>query len=84
MFIKRNALTSTHPGVNAFDTLPDSANVPIQVVCTLFGCSTATIWRRVRSGHLIAPHRIGLRSTRWSVGDLRIALNNAKGGGKCL
>lgn len=57
-----------------FDELPDSAHVPIEVVCVLFGCSPATIWRRVRSGQLVSPVRLGMRTTRWKVGDLRRAL----------
>lgn len=60
-----------YPALNAFDTLPDSAYVPLPVVCALFACSPATIWRRVRDGRLVAPHRIGKRTTRWLVGQLR-------------
>lgn len=60
-----------HPGLIAFDTLPDSAFVPLPVVCGIYGCSPATAWRRVRSGQLVAPHRIGARTTRWNVGELR-------------
>ena len=63
----------------AFDELPDSAFVPLPVVCALYGCSAATVWRRVRDGHLIAPYRIGMRTTRWSVAELREALASAKG-----
>lgn len=78
MINKKSAPEGTHPGVKAFDELPDSANVPVQVVCALFGCSTATVWRRVRSGHLVAPRRFGMRTTRWSVADLRAALVKVK------
>lgn len=60
-----------HPAFQAFDDLPDSAFISLPVVCALFGCSPATVWRRVRSGQLVAPHRIGVRSTRWQVGELR-------------
>jgi predicted DNA-binding transcriptional regulator AlpA len=67
----------THPALTSFDTLPDSAYVPVGVVCTLFSCSSATVWRRVRDGKLIAPHRIGKRTTRWKVGELRVALAHA-------
>jgi predicted DNA-binding transcriptional regulator AlpA len=69
-----------HPMLSAFDELPDSAFVPLIVVCALFGCSSATVWRRVRAGQLVPPHRIGLRTTRWRVGDLRNELTNALGG----
>lgn len=60
-----------HPMLSAFDDLPESAYVSLCVVCALFGCSPATVWRRVRTGQLVTPHRFGLRTTRWRVGDLR-------------
>lgn len=60
-----------HPALVAFDQLPDAAFVPLPVVCALLGCSPATVWRRVRTGQLPQPHRLGTRTTRWSVGDLR-------------
>jgi predicted DNA-binding transcriptional regulator AlpA len=80
--IKKNVVPP--PGLMAFDELPASAHVPINVVCGLYACSPATVWRRVRNGQLVAPHRLGLRSTRWSVGELRAALSKAKGGDACL
>ena len=83
MMKNKSASVGTYPGVQAFDELPDSANVSVHVVCAIFGCSTATVWRRVRSGHLAAPHRIGMRSTRWSVADLRVALSELKGSSVC-
>lgn len=69
------------PLLSGFDQLPDSAHVPIKTVCALFGCSPATAWRRVLSGHLVQPVRFGARSTRWCVGDLRrslMSLSSAK------
>lgn len=65
---------AVYPLLSGFDQLPDSAHVPITTVCALFGCSPATAWRRVRSGHLVQPVRFGARSTRWCVGDLRRSL----------
>lgn len=67
---------ANHPAFQAFDTLPDAAFVPLAVVCALFSCSPATAWRRVRQGQLVAPHRIGTRTTRWQVGELRAALKD--------
>ena len=72
-------VSKVHPMLSAFEELPDSAFVPLNVVCALFGCSTATVWRRVRAGRLVQPHRIGLRTTRWRVGDLRNELAKACG-----
>ena len=60
-----------HSGLANFDDLPGAAYVPVGVVGGLFGCSVATVWRRVRDGQIPAPHRLGKRSTRWRVGDLR-------------
>jgi predicted DNA-binding transcriptional regulator AlpA len=60
--------------VTDFDKLPDSARVPLPVVCRLFGWSPATVWRRVREGRLPDPVRDG-RTTRWVVGHLRRVLS---------
>ena len=57
-----------------FDSLPDSANVRLPVVAALYGCSPATIFRRVKSGHIPAPRKISERVTAWNVGALRRAL----------
>ena len=70
----------THPTVAVFDKLPESAFGPLCVVCALFCCSPATVWRRVRAGQLASPHRIGLRTTRWRVSDLRKDLAAPRGG----
>ena len=55
-----------------FDDLPDSAEVRVPVVAALFGCSVATIWRRVRTGELPEPRRRN-GVTSWPVGCLRRA-----------
>jgi prophage regulatory protein len=57
-----------------FDRLPGNAFVRVPVVATLFGCSTPTVWRRVKSGHIPKPKKIGPRMTAWNVADLRAAL----------
>lgn len=62
-----------------FDDLPASAFVPLAVVCSLFSCSPATVWRRVRQGQLVAPYRIGPRTTRWLVRELRESLSKLGG-----
>jgi predicted DNA-binding transcriptional regulator AlpA len=56
-----------------FDHLPASANVRLPVVIGLFGCSAPTVWRRVKSGGVPAPRKIG-GTTVWNVGELRAAL----------
>lgn len=63
-----------HPGVEGFDKLPDMARTSLPVVCSLFGISSATAWRRVKTGLLPQPVKDGA-STRWIVGDIRRCLN---------
>ncbi len=53
-----------------FDALPDAAHVPATTAGTILGVSQATIWRMVKAGRLTA-RKIGLRSTRFSVGEIR-------------
>lgn len=72
--------SSTIKTLNNWESLPGSAFVPLPVVCALFGCSPATVWRRVRSGTLVAPIKIGAGTTRWQVADIRQELVQAKGG----
>lgn len=60
--------------LESFDRLPNSAHVRLPVVAALFGCSPATIWRRVAEGRLPKPKRFGPRMSAWSVAELRAAL----------
>lgn len=62
-----------------FDALPSSAHVRQPVVEALFGCSGATIWRRVKDGRLPTPSKLSVRVTAWNVGELRQALAVAMG-----
>jgi prophage regulatory protein len=74
-----NAKTSaSHLALKNFDELPQCAFITLAVVCALFSCSPATVWRRVRAGQLVAPHQIGKRTTRWSVEEIREALASIK------
>lgn len=62
-----------------FDALPDTANVRQPVVEALFACSSATVWRWVKSGIIPAPRKLSARVTAWNVGQLRAALNAMEG-----
>ncbi|MBS0354447.1 MAG: transcriptional regulator [Proteobacteria bacterium] len=53
--------------------LPDDALARLPVVQSLYACSPATVWRRVKAGLIPAPIKIG-STTAWRVGDLRAAL----------
>ena len=57
----------------SFDTLPESAQVPVQVVAALLSVTTPTIWQWAAAGRLPKPQRFGA-ITRWKVGDVRRAL----------
>lgn len=58
-----------------FDRLPDSAFVRLPVVTSLFACSPATIWRRVKAKTIPAPRKLSEGVTAWRVGELRKSLS---------
>lgn len=60
--------------IAVFDSLPNIARIPIQVVCGVTGRSRASVWRDVIAKRLPAPVKCG-GSTRWVVGELRTALD---------
>ncbi len=66
--------TATHQAIAHFQFLPDAAQARLPTVAALYGCSPATVWRRVKSGHIPAPVKVGLRTTCWQVGKLRAHL----------
>lgn len=57
-----------------FPSLPDDALIEIRVVSALLGRSPASIWRDVGHGRLARPVRVGARSSRWHVGNVRASL----------
>lgn len=59
-----------------FDLMPNSAWVRLPVVCGLYGCSPATVWRRVKAGLIPTPENLGPRHTAWNVGKLRQSLEH--------
>lgn len=61
-----------------FESLPDDALIGIRVVSVLIDRSPASIWRDVAQGRLARPVRIGARSTRWRVGNIRASLRGVK------
>jgi len=69
------AETEIPTALRNFDQLPDTAHVRQPVVKALFGCSDATVWRRVNDGGIPRPHKLSARITAWNVGELRRALN---------
>lgn len=67
-------INKTRQALENFQYLPNEAHTEAQVVAALYGCSLATVWRWVKSGHIPKPRRIGQRTTRWQVGELRAHL----------
>lgn len=63
--------------LSLFDSLPDCAQVSIDVVSAIRGRSRASIWRDVLAGRIAKPVSAGPRCTRWVVGDLRHASQEA-------
>lgn len=66
------------PELENFDRLPDAAYVKQRIVERLFACSSATLWRRVKSGLIPPPNRLSTHSNGWNVGCLRTALSRLK------
>ena len=66
---------SLQSALQNFDRLPDSAHVRLPVVKALYGCSAATVWRRVKDGGIPAPARLSARISGWNVGQLRRSLS---------
>lgn len=55
-----------------FDSLPDSAEVRLPVVCGFYGdVSPMTIYRWEKAGLIPKRKKRGLRVTTWNVGELR-------------
>lgn len=74
----KNGITSDAHGIipdalRDFDLLPGSAYVRLPVVQGLYGCSPATVWRRVHAKEIPAPRKFS-RITAWNVAELRRAL----------
>jgi predicted DNA-binding transcriptional regulator AlpA len=59
-----------------FDNLPDSAFVTSKTAATVIGMSDAAVWRFAKAGRLTAK-KIGLRATRFNVGEIRALVGAA-------
>lgn len=55
-----------------FDSLPDSALMPVTVFRPLAGIAPSTAWRRAKlEPDFPQPIRLGAKCTRFRVGDIR-------------
>jgi hypothetical protein len=70
--MKSDAATSgLSTAAKEFESLPDTAGVPVGVPAIILGVSVGTVWRWVRDGRLDPPDKIGPNTTRFNVGKLR-------------
>lgn len=77
---KTKTIASVDDTLTQFDSLPNAAHVRLPVVKGLLGCSSATVWRRVKAREIPEPKKFGGRITAWNVGELRRTLSGADKG----
>lgn len=70
---KAKAKAKTLNTLKNFDSLPDSGSIRLPVVAALFACSVGTVYRRVKTGLIPEPRKVGNIVT-WNVGQIRRAL----------
>jgi predicted DNA-binding transcriptional regulator AlpA len=57
---------------STFDTLPDTGYIrQSQLIPDVVPISSATLWRKCKSGTFPKPVRLSERVTAWRVGDVR-------------
>lgn len=74
----RKTAPAIPPELSNFDKLPDAAHVRLPTVAALYACSSATVWRNVKSGRIPAPVKLTDNISAWRVGELRAALGRGK------
>jgi predicted DNA-binding transcriptional regulator AlpA len=62
--------------LQGFDKLPDSADIPVQVLAALRSVTPVTVWRWSKAKKIPAPRKFG-GVTRWNVGEIRLWLAKA-------
>lgn len=68
--------TQAKTGITHLNSLPDEALIDVKKVAELLDASRATVYRLVEQNKdFPRPRRLGMRCTRWRVGDLRAYLN---------
>ncbi len=71
MKLKSELSRNISPALSQFDQLPNSAYIRLPVVKGLYGVSSATIWRGVKTGTIPKPSKLSERCTAWNVGEVR-------------
>lgn len=57
--------------LSRFDSLPDSAMVPVTTVAAISSEGVSTIWRKAKTNPDLKPVVLGPRCTRFKVGGVR-------------
>lgn len=69
-----NQVVTINPALRDFSQLPNEAHVRLPVVKGLYACSSASVWRGVKTGIIPKPHKLSPRTACWNVGELKKAL----------
>jgi len=72
--MQNKSLERKNSALENFDLLPNTANVRLPTVMSLYGISAATVWRNIKNGNIPKPRKLTSRTTVFNVGDLRTAL----------
>jgi predicted DNA-binding transcriptional regulator AlpA len=60
--------------VENLDAFPDCGFISARSLAAMLSVSQVTIWRWAKDGMLPAPRKLGEGTTRWNVGEVRVAL----------
>jgi predicted DNA-binding transcriptional regulator AlpA len=71
---QKESIMAMKPIPQHFDDLPASAQVPARTLAIILDVSEVTIWRWAKIGKLPRPRKPGGNTTRFNVGEVRIAL----------
>lgn len=73
---KKPSKDSIPDALQHFDDLPASAHIPARALASLLDVSEVTVWRWAKAGKLPKPRKLGANTTRFNVGEVRVALAN--------
>lgn len=69
-YIERHIMTTIT--ASTFDNLPASGYIrQAQLIPAVVPFSSATLWRKCKSGQFVAPVKLSSRVTAWNVGAVR-------------
>lgn len=57
-----------------WEAMPSNSYIRLPIVKALYGLSSASVWRFVKSGKIPAPVKISERVTAWNVGAIKADL----------